>query len=330
MHPELFKLPFIDITVKSYGVMVVLGFLFALFLVKKMCKWAMVDYEKLINAAFYSFIVGVVGARVFHVVHYYENFSSIWQMVAVWRGGLELLGGVIPAILFLLLYLKFSGLNILSSLDILAPALMVGIAFGRIGCLLNGCCFGQPTDLSFGVVFPYNSIPYQSQAYPDYARHRTKPLIELPTEYYGYITQTGDWQVAEEAYKYDYRLKPKDMLTEQEYAEVVKGGSCRAKALHPTQLYSSLAAIINCGMLLAFWRFYGSGQPEIHKRKFAAGATGAMMLIIYSVSRFFIEMFRGDNPYEMGKLTVSQLLSVAMFVCGVMMLAALSRNYKNK
>ena len=67
MFPELLKLPFLDITIKSYGLMVVAGFLLALFVTKKMCKWVLLDYEKLINAAFYSFIVGIIGARVFHV-----------------------------------------------------------------------------------------------------------------------------------------------------------------------------------------------------------------------------------------------------------------------
>ena len=330
MFPELLKLPFLDITIKSYGLMVVAGFLLALFVTKKMCKWVLLDYEKLINAAFYSFIVGIIGARVFHVVHYYDNFNNIWQMLAIWKGGLELLGGVIPAVLFILLYLKFSGMNILLSLDILAPALMIGIALGRIGCLLNGCCYGAPTNSAVGIVFPYNSIPYNSQAYPDYPRKRTEPLIDLPAEYYGYQAPDGQWQQADEYSKLQYHLKPKNMLTEQQRADVVSGGRYCAMAVHPTQIYSSLAAMLNCGLLILFWRFYGSGQREAHRQKFAAGTTGALMLVLYSITRFSIEMFRGDNPYEVGQLTISQLLSVALFVCGVMMFAGLSSKNKSK
>jgi len=329
MHPELFKLPFTDLTVKSYGVMVVLGFLLALILVNKMCKRARIDAEKVTNAGFYGFIVGIIGARIFHVVHYRDQFDSLLSMLAIWRGGLELLGGVIATIIFLFIYLKVKKMNVMLVLDILAVALMVGLGFGRLGCFFNGCCFGQPTHHSIGVVFPYGSIPYLSQAYPDPARNRSEPIIELPAEFYGY--ETGEqWHQASESAKYDYSLKPKRLLSEQQRAEVVKGGKYSCKAIHPTQLYSSVTAIMNCLILGLFWWNLGSGQLDESKRKFAAGTTGALMLVLYSICRFVIEYFRGDNPYEAAALTVSQLLSIALFITGIVMFAYLCRKKCNR
>jgi phosphatidylglycerol:prolipoprotein diacylglycerol transferase len=324
MHPELFRIPFTDLTVKSYGLMVVLGFLFAAFIIKKLCRRAGVDYNQLINAGFYSFIVGVVGSRIFHVIHYRENFHSIWEMFAIWRGGLELLGGVIPAILFMIWYLKRKKLNVLVCLDIFAAALMVGVAFGRIGCFLNGCCYGMPAGNAPGVEFPYGSIPYQSQVYPNAERERLGTDIDLPAEYYGYLNSEGQWIEAPSIRKFDYALKPAEMLTQEQKEQVSHGGVYACHPVHPTQLYSSLAAFINCGLLTLFWWNYGSGQPHMRKRKYPPGSTAALMLVLYSVVRFFIETIRGDNPYELGYFTISQLLSMAMFVCGVVMFAGLS------
>ncbi len=328
MHPELFKLPFIDLTVKSYGLMVVLGFFAAIFVVKKMCKRTSQDYETLINAAFYSFIIGIIGSRVFHIIHYYENFDNIWQMLAIWKGGLELLGGVIPAIIFLIYYLKVKKVDVPLSLDIFATALMVGIAFGRIGCFLNGCCFGMATECPVSVQFPYNSIPYQAQAYPDIDRNRQEPIIELPAEYYGYFDRQDNWQQAPEGTKHLYMLKPADRLTEEQAEKVNDEYSC--KPVHPTQLYSSFAAMINFGILTVFWGRWGSGQPARRKQKFRQGTTAALMLITYSIFRFAIESLRGDNPYEIASLTASQLLSIGMFVCGMVLFAGFSQGMKSK
>ncbi len=329
MHPELFKLPFTDLTVKSYGVMVVMGFLLALFLVKKMCGRVGIDSEKVTTAGFYGFVVGIIGARIFHVVHYHDQFDSLMSILAIWRGGLELLGGVISTILFLFVYLRVKKMNVLLVMDILAVALMIGIGFGRLGCFFNGCCFGQPTNCPVGVVFPYESIPYYSQAFPDPARNRGEAIIELPAEFYGYETD-GQWRQASEHRKYEYTLKPKHLLTEQQKAQVAKGGQYSCAAVHPTQLYSFITALINCLILGLFWWNIGSGQTDGSKRRFAAGTTGALMLMIYSASRFVIEYLRGDNPFEAAALTVSQLLSIAIFIIGAGMFAGLCRKKINK
>ncbi|NIR08113.1 MAG: hypothetical protein GTN82_22050, partial [Candidatus Aminicenantes bacterium] len=90
-------------------------------------------------------------------------------------GGLELLGGVILAILVVFFYLWRHKLPIRRYLDILAIGLLLALAFGRIGCFLNGCCFGKPTDQLWGVRFPYASFAYRSQVSPNLQRNRPEP-----------------------------------------------------------------------------------------------------------------------------------------------------------
>ncbi|ARN57755.1 prolipoprotein diacylglyceryl transferase [Sedimentisphaera salicampi] len=317
MFPELFRIPFTDLTVKSYGTMLVLGLFAGFWLIRKMCAKTGrgANAETLINAGMYSLIAGIIGARAMYVLHYRVYEEGFMEIFAVWNGGLELLGGVILAIAFILYYLWKKKCDMLTSLDILSVALLIGIAIGRIGCFLNGCCYGQVTELPVGVVFPYGSIVYNAQAHPDPLREREEPYIDLPANFYGLNTQKG-WVPAGEENKEKYPLKPKDMLTEAERKLVSRGGPYQAKPVHPTQLYSSAANAVNCLLAFIFWRRYGSGRENNDKMR-CKGCTFSLVFILYSISRFLVESLRDDNPYEVGMLTISQLISIGLFAAGV-------------
>ncbi len=71
-----------------------------------------------------------------------------------WQGGLTFYGGVLVAIPAGVWFARRRGLRALQAADVIAPALMLGLAFGRVGCFLNGCCYGGATDSPFGVRFP--------------------------------------------------------------------------------------------------------------------------------------------------------------------------------
>ena len=73
MHPELFKLPFVYLTVKSYGLMMVIGFILAISLIRRLSRNITPDPQMITNAALYSLIAGVVGSRIFYVIHYFNN-----------------------------------------------------------------------------------------------------------------------------------------------------------------------------------------------------------------------------------------------------------------
>ena len=203
MYPELIELPFVHLTIKSYGMMMVIGFLSAVFIIRRLSRDITPNPQYITNAALYSLIAGVVGARLFYVVHYFDHFKdNPLSALYIWEGGLELLGGVILAITVIFFYLAYHKLPIRRYLDILAIGLMLALAFGRIGCFLNGCCFGKPTDLPWAVRFPYrhphlvHSPAYNSQVHPNFARNRPYEQLKLPADYFDYYEKSFDINVA--------------------------------------------------------------------------------------------------------------------------------------
>jgi len=309
MYPELFEIPFIHLTIKSYGLMMVIGFLSAVFLIRRLSRNITPDPQLITNAALYSLIAGVVGARLFFIVHYFDQYlRDPLSVFAIWEGGLELLGGVILAIIVIFLYLWHHKLPIRRYLDILAIGLMLALVFGRIGCFLNGCCFGIPTNLPWAVRFPYGSHAYRSQVNPDLERNRTDPHLELPLEFFRSVEEDRLWYT---------RLKPYEDLT-QEQKYMVDKGLYRCLPVHPTQLYSSVNGALLCFILYLFWRRNpktpNSRNP---KRLFSKpGCTFGLMFVLYGITRFLLEFLRDDNPFEFDSLTVSQNISIAMILFG--------------
>jgi phosphatidylglycerol:prolipoprotein diacylglycerol transferase len=301
--------------------MMVLGFLAAILLMRRLSRRANMDPAIITNIAFYSLIAGVVGARLFYVVHHFEQYhDNLVGIVATWRGGLEFLGGVIVATAILLLYLCFRKLPIRRYLDIIVIGLMMGLAFGRIGCFLNGDCFGKPTSLPWGVRFPYGSFVYNSQINPDPQRNRTAPHLHLPqADYLSFYDEAGKWYP-----------KPLDDLTETQRYEVTRG-RYRCLAVHPSQLYSSANALLLCVILYLFWRknLTKANSGLATKRLNRPGSITALMLILYGVTRFLLESIRDDNPYELAFLTISQILGIVMIISGTALLTLLPciKNY---
>jgi phosphatidylglycerol:prolipoprotein diacylglycerol transferase len=313
MHPELFEIPFIHLTVKSYGTMMVIAFLAAVALIRRLSRSFTPDPQYITNAALYSLIAGVIGARLFYVIHYFDQFQGrLLSVFAIWQGGLEFLGGILSAILVIGLYCRYHKLPVRRYLDILAIGLMLALVFGRIGCFLNGCCFGKPTNLPWGVRFPYGSYAYISQVYPDIERNRPQPQLKLPDDYFGYYSEDG---------KTVYGLKPyKDLTAEQKY--MVDKGPYRCLPVHPTQLYSSANGGFLAFILYIFWRRGQKAEKSKGPRKLFTkpGCAFGLMFIIYGITRFFIEFLRDDNPFGFDGLTISQNIGIAMVVFGVLLM----------
>lgn len=309
MHPELFHIPVIDLTVKSYGLMMVIGFLAAVAIIRYLSRKFTPDPQYITNAALYSLIAGVLGARLFFVIHYFEQFRDApLDVFAIWNGGLELIGGVLLAIAVILFYIWYHKLPMRHYLDVLAIGLVMALVFGRIGCFLNGCCYGKPTQLPWGVRFPYGSFAYRSQVRPDPERHRAQPHLNLPDDYFGY--ENGDGQ-------YIGDLKPKSRLR-PEQQEQVTTGRYRCLPVHPTQLYTSAAAAVLCLVLYGFWRrSQKAEQSGTYRFLTKPGSTFSLMFIFYGITRFLMESVRDDNPFEIDALTVSQLLGAALVVLGI-------------
>lgn len=169
MMPELFHLPFLDWPIKGYGFMLMIGFLSAIWIGARRAVRVKADPDMVINFGFIMLLLGVAGARIFYVAHYWNTRfahtnNPILAVIDLTSGGLEFYGGFIGAGLGVVVYLWWKGASLRLYSDIVAPGLMWGLAFGRLGCFLNGCCWGGmcahpdgEKSFAWAMTFPYGS-----------------------------------------------------------------------------------------------------------------------------------------------------------------------------
>lgn len=139
----------------SYGLFVALGFVVAVLLAVYRARKEGIDTETMVDIAIYAIIGGVIGARLSYVVYYRDYFSSNpLSAFYLWEGGLTSFGGFIGGGLLATLFVLYRKLDWFRVADSVAYGLPAGIAIGRIGCFLNGCCYGIETNCPLGVVFP--------------------------------------------------------------------------------------------------------------------------------------------------------------------------------
>lgn len=153
-------------TVYSYGLMLVAAFSAGSLLACQQAKRSGINPDLIFNLLFTAFIFGIIGARIFYVLSnlsYYLDDPR--EIIMLQHGGLSWFGGLIMAIVASIAYLKTKKMRVLKVLDLIAPFVALAHAIGRIGCLLNGCCFGKPAA-RFGVYFEaHHAVLIPTQAY---------------------------------------------------------------------------------------------------------------------------------------------------------------------
>ena len=148
-----------------YGIMVALGFLSSLVTLEYKREYARMTSDQVIDLSIIVVVCGIVGARIAYVIQFFDQFrGNLWKVFRIDQGGLVFYGGFILAALVIFRYVRKHQLCMSRILDICAPAMAIGHAFGRIGCYIQGCCFGIPCK-SFGVVYPPGTGP--AAKYPD-------------------------------------------------------------------------------------------------------------------------------------------------------------------
>lgn len=171
MHPIAFQLG--SLTVHWYGVMMALAFLAGLWTATRRARLVNVSGEIIADVTLWLMLGGILGARVVYVTTYWkQEFADqpISEIFMIQHGGLVYYGGLIGASLAAIGYLAWKKLPVWKVADILAPSIALGSIFGRMGCLLNGCCYGYPTSLPWAIHFP--------------ADHETHGVGVHPTEIY--------------------------------------------------------------------------------------------------------------------------------------------------
>ena len=152
MQPILFKIG--NFPIHSYGVMIIVAFIVALWIARKRAQKVGLDPNKLADVSFWALICGIFGARIAFILqdlpYYLKNTKELfsWQFA-----GLTSFGGIIAAIGFLIVWARRAGISVRLVLDVIGPAGLVMHAIGRVGCLLNGCCYGGvcPTNVPWAI-----------------------------------------------------------------------------------------------------------------------------------------------------------------------------------
>ncbi len=329
----------IGIAIRGYGVMVLLGVVSAIGLAVYRAPRRGLSSDIIFGLAPWLLICGVLGARLFYVIEYRDQFfvgdlrATLGNVLDFTRGGLVVYGSIIGGALGAFLFCRRHNVPALRLGDVIIPCLFLGIFFGRIGCLLNGCCYGgvcQPDW--YALHFPAGSPLYAQQLNNgmlvgiEFAVSKSEQL-SLPAR----IQRVASGSLAEEA-----GVKPDEFVSRiapiypsvLEIGQTVAEEDVRPVGLRvdvgdrtltwtadqlpavslpawPSQLIASGAGLLLCCLLLGLSRW--SMRYE--------GMLVAIGFMSYAVIRFGLEMLRSDEPGQFGTgLTISQWVSLVVFV----------------
>ena len=347
----------LGLPIRGYGVMMLLGMVAGVGLSVYQARREGIRPEFVVSLAMFMVIAGIVGARAFFVIQKWPTFqretwwATIVEVLKFTEGGLVVYGSVIGGLLAAVIYIRWNGFSLLRVGDLIAPGMLLGLALGRIGCLLNGCCWGGACDYEILAI----RFPQASPAYMDQVQSGILLGLELvPDPRDPEATATGGpWLVlgirphspaAEQGLRAGGHVRrmyvqPTDVWKEARRNDdratamvtvvMDDGGVANwgwrdlpqgAMPLHPTQIYSSINALLLC---LLLWSFYPFRRRE--------GEVFALMLSVYPVSRFLLEQIRSDESGQWGtSLTISQWVSLGILILAVALWIYVSRQPRNE
>lgn len=164
MFPVIFQIG--PVPVYSYGLMVALAFIVCSYLAEVDAKRVGLRPGLISDLIFWVAVFGILGARIFFVFTHLDEFfpDNALDVIMIQKGGLSFQGGLIAALLVGAVFIRRYGLSWRMMLDLCAPYAALGQAIGRIGCFLNGCCFGRHWD--HGIYFPvHHDTLYPTQLF---------------------------------------------------------------------------------------------------------------------------------------------------------------------
>lgn len=325
--------------IRGYGVFLLIATVSGVLLATWRARKVGLAPDVIFSLAFYMFVGGIVGARLFFIIQYWDGIyvpgsltQTIGNMVNFVEGGLVVYGSLIGAAVSALWFLLRNKLPVLAIADLVAPSLPLGLAIGRLGCLMNGCCFGGTCEEPWAVTFPPESPPYYEQhrhgeffGFRIVANEADQPVVASvtdggPAEEAGLqpgmlVTSIGGRPTATflDAERWLSQTVDRVQLVagESQFDFAVAELPPRSLPVHPTQIYSSINALLLCLVTLA-WFPYRRRDGEVF----------ALLIASYAVTRFLLEVIRIDEGGFGGTgLTISQNVSAAMLI-GVVLLGS--------
>lgn len=325
------------LAIRGYGAVLVLAVVLAVYLSARRARQMGVDPELIYSASFWLFVCGIIGARVFYVIQYREQFrgetlrETLFQLVNVAQGGLVVYGALMGGAAALAWFIWRYKLPALATVDLFVPSVILGMGIGRLGCFLNGCCFGGPSDLPWAVCFPQGSPPYMRQLQEGeiflQGLKFKDPITAAPV----ISAVEPNSQAAKAGLQAGQQIdaingKPVDNVREAQLVllDLDKPGEQLAISIlgdnaakewniadrgwsmpvQPTQIYSAADAMLLAFFLTVYYPF---------RRR--DGEVLALALTFHGITRFLLEVIRTDESAVGGTgLTISQNISLGVIV----------------
>ncbi len=329
--------------IRGYGVMLLAAVVASVALGLYRARQVGVDPEIMLSLATWLFVAGIVGARLFYIIEYWHKFQkptlaeTLGSMLNLTQGGLVVYGSLLAGGAALVAFVYKYHLPGLALADLIAPSVVLGVGLGRIGCFLNGCCYGGITDVSWAVRFPEGSPPFVDQVQSGKlylhgllfrGSGEDPPLVaevepgsaaareglkagDRLTSINGVKVSSVEAAQFElmRAFGAGQRLSIGVAGHDGAKSWAIEGPPPRSQPVHPTQLYSLIDALLLCFVLLAY---------EPFRRR--DGELTALVLTIHPISRFLLEIIRIDESavFNTG-MSISQNISIAIFIGGVLL-----------
>ena len=330
----------LGLPIRGYGTFVLAGFSAGLGLAVHRGSRRGIGPETIFSLAVWMFIAAFIGARLFFVIEYWHEMQketlgeTISKIARIDEGGLVVYGALLAGLPALYVFCRKNQVPPLVLGDIVAPCLALGLALGRLGCLMNGCCYGGICEHGpVGIQFPkYNSVAQKSMSPPYLHQLRSGRLhgfvLGVDESAREAIVQsvvagglaekagltTGDRITAingaptpdaETAMKSLAMAGPK-LVVETNSGKKVEWsiGSLPNQSLsvHPIQIYSAINALLLCVVLIF-------AEPFMRR----TGEVLAWTLTLYPPLRFVEEVIRVDEVGQFGTaLSISQLISIGV------------------
>jgi phosphatidylglycerol---prolipoprotein diacylglyceryl transferase len=278
--PVLDRIHIGPLAISPHGLGIAVGYLAGAWWMVREGRKRGLDEEKVGSILLWALIGAIVGARFFYVLGHLGDFESFTDMLAIWRGGISLVGGIFGAMAFAYPFMRRYGYRFLQVMDSAAIGLAFGIMVGRIGDLVIGDHLGKPTDFLLGWAYRGGTLP-------------------------------GPWQGSAESGEWVARLEEGYTETlSREGSRLLQGDQLvsQGPGIHQTALYDLLIA----GALFLFLLW-------LNRRPRREGILILTFGIWYGAGRIITDFLRIDKTWLFG-LTGSQWASVGVIAISLLVL----------
>ena len=354
------------VPIRGYGTGLLVAILASFSLVVYLAKQKNIATEKVYSLALWSVVSGIIGARLFYVTEYWQEMfldhsgqilplgELLFRLLNFAQGGLVVFGSILGGALGAFIFMRRNKMPVLRTFDVMAPAMALGIAIGRLGCLLNGCCFGGVTDVSWGITFPVGSPAHVHQAaHGDVFLYGLKfeevnigerKMLAIEKIQPGSEAEslglkpsmrlrsiTCQWEGQSAGWMPQNRLEAARLLTDQrtipnekvqfDFYQFSSGNIVSHRlASIPSEVLpvhpTQIYSSFLALLLCGTLLFLGRLPFYLHRE----GLVLASFMILYSVGRFCIEIIRTDEASFFGTgLTVSQNVSIVVGIVGIIL-----------